>query len=131
MTVGQRIWAVTRGLGSLGLLALLLAGPPAGLVASVGWPLPTAVPSLDDIDHALSTGIDDAVVVKSLAVLAWALWSQIAFAIVTEAVAAIRGRAARARSIVPGLQLAVGRLVAGVTLLASSFSRSIPRARRL
>jgi hypothetical protein len=74
MTAGQRIWAFVRGLGSLCLLCLLLIRPPAMLVALVGWPLPTAVPAVDDVERALSTGIDDAVVVKTLAVLAWAVW---------------------------------------------------------
>lgn len=126
MTAGQRIWAFARGLGSLGLLGLLLIGPPAMLVALVGWPLPTAVPAVDDVERAFSIGIDDAVVVKTLAVLAWAVWLQIALAFVAEVVATFRGRAVRTRSFLPGLQVAIGRLVSGATLVATSFASVHP-----
>jgi DNA-binding SARP family transcriptional activator/nucleoid-associated protein YgaU len=122
MTIGRRILALTRGLGSLGLLALLLVGPPAALVSFVGWPLPTTIPTFADIDQAVRVGIDDAVVVKALAVLAWVLWLQVALVIVAEVVAVLRGRVSRIRSVVPGLQAAIGRLVAGATLVATSFT---------
>jgi DNA-binding SARP family transcriptional activator/nucleoid-associated protein YgaU len=122
VTIGRRIWALTRGFGSLGLLVLLLIGPPAALVTFVGWPLPATVPTFADIEQAVRVGIDDTVVVKALAILAWVLWLQVALVIVAEVVAVIRGRASRIRSVVPGLQAAIGRLVAGATLLATTFT---------
>jgi len=122
MTIGRRISALTRGFGSLGLLVLLLIGPPTALVSFVGWPLPATVPTFADVEQAVRVGIDDAVVVKALAILAWVLWLQVALVIVAEVVAVIRGRASRFRSVVPGLQAAIGRLVAGATLVATTFT---------
>jgi DNA-binding SARP family transcriptional activator/nucleoid-associated protein YgaU len=122
MTTGRRIWAFVRGLGSLGLLAVLLVGPPLVLTHFVGWPLPTAIPSVSHIEQAIRVGIDDAVVVKALAIVAWVLWLQVAVAIIVEFVAALRGRTSRYRSVVPGLQAAIGRLVAGTTLMATTFT---------
>jgi DNA-binding SARP family transcriptional activator/nucleoid-associated protein YgaU len=117
-----RTWAFLRGVGSLVLLAALLVGPPVGLAYFVGWPLPAGVPSLADISEGVRVGIGDVVVVKALAIVAWVLWGQVAFAILDEAAATLRGRAARHRSVVPGLQAAIGRLVASATLVATAFT---------
>lgn len=99
------------GAGAFLALAILLAGPPLALVRLVGWPLPTRVPGLAELTSAARGGVDDVVVVKALAVLAWIVWAQLALAGLAETVAVIRGDTARAVPALPALQMGVARLV--------------------
>lgn len=116
-----RLRDMAKGLaGSAGLL-LLLVGPPLALAHFVGWPLPTTVPGVDEVGSAARSGIDDMVVVKVLAVLAWLCWAQIALAATVEMAALARGRAARRAPVFAGVQLCVGRLVATAALVVASW----------
>ena len=113
---------MTKGLAAVvGLLVLILA-PPFALAHFVGWPLPTSVPGLDEVTAATRGGIDDLVVVKILALLAWLCWAQIALAAVVEVTAVARGRAARKAPVLAGVQLGVGRLVATAAFVLATWS---------
>ena len=113
---------MTKGLAAVvGLLVLILA-PPFALAHFVGWPLPTSVPGLDEVTAATRGGIDDLVVVKILALLAWLCWAQIALAAVVEVTAVVRGRAARRAPVLAGVQLNVGRLVATAAFVLATWS---------
>ncbi|MBW3642398.1 MAG: LysM peptidoglycan-binding domain-containing protein [Actinobacteria bacterium] len=114
----QRLW----GTGALVALAVLLVGPPLALVRFVGWPLPTTVPGFEEVTSAARGGLDDVVVVKILAVLAWLLWAQLSAAALAETVAVIRGRPAPRAAALPGLQLGVARLVAAAALVVGGLS---------
>jgi len=111
---------LAKGLAALAGLLLLIIGPPVALASFVGWPLPTTLPGLDTLTGATRRGIDDMVVVKLLAVVAWVCWAQIALAAAVELVAVIRGRAAGRAPVLAGLQLGVGRLVATAALIVAS-----------
>ncbi len=111
---------LAKGLAALAGLLLLIIGPPVALASFVGWPLPTTLPGLDTLTAATRRGIDDMVVVKLLAVVAWLCWAQIALAATVELVAVIRGRAAGRAPVLAGLQLGVGRLVATAALIVAS-----------
>lgn len=122
----QRLADFARGLAALAGLAALLVGVPVALAAFVGWPLPTRAPSPDAIVEALTRrGVDDAVVVKTLAIVLWVAWLQIALAIAVEIVAVARGRVPRRVPALPGVQSLVARLVATAALLTALSS---PRA---
>ncbi len=113
---------MTKGLAAVvGLLVVILA-PPFALAHFVGWPLPTSVPGLDEVTAATRGGIDDLVVVKILALLAWLCWAQIALAAVVEVTAVARGRAARRVPVLAGVQLGVGRLVATAAFVLAAWS---------
>lgn len=116
-----RARGVAKGLAALAGLLLLLVGPPLALAHFVGWPLPTTVPGLDQVISAARSGIDDMVVVKVLAVLAWLCWAQIALAAAVEMAALAQGRAARRAPVFAGVQLGVGRLVATAALVVASW----------
>ena len=45
-----------RGLAALLISLLFVIGVPTGLVAYVGWPLPTSLPALDQIQIAFRSG---------------------------------------------------------------------------
>lgn len=116
----RRIRQLAAGLLALTLAAGLTVGVPAGLVTFVGWPLPTAWPSLDQLTRLGQTGVSDTTVIKLLAVIVWIAWAQLTLALVSEASARIRGRATRALRMLPGLQPLAARLVAAIALLAAT-----------
>ena len=105
-----------------------MVGVPAGLVAYVGWPLPTSLPTLDQIQLAFRSGIDPQLLINALAVVVWIVWAQLVVALAAEVVAAVRGRTARRLPVLPGLQPAVAQLVAAITLAAATLGplRAVP-----
>jgi hypothetical protein len=110
---------IARAIGATAAAATLLIGLPTFLIMAVGWPLPTAIPTLDEIDHAIQVGIDERIIMQGLALLGWLAWAHIAIAVLVEATAAARGRVAPRIPLLPQVvQTAVRRLVAGVTLTA-------------
>lgn len=117
----RRATDLAKGLAALAGLLAVLIGPPSALAHFVGWPLPVAVPSLDELTTAARSGIDDMVIVKVLAVLAWLCWVQIALAAAVEIAALAQGRAARRAPVLAGVQLGVGRLVATAALVVASW----------
>lgn len=82
-----------KALGALGVLALLVGGPPVMLVAFVGNPWPPGGVSMDQ-------PLTDEAIIGVLAVLAWFLWGQLLVCIVVETAAAIGNRGIDVR--VPG-----------------------------
>ncbi|HYZ99969.1 MAG TPA: LysM peptidoglycan-binding domain-containing protein, partial [Acidimicrobiales bacterium] len=112
----QRAAAVVRFVGGLALLA----GIPAALVVTVGWPLPREVPSPEQLREAFDRrGVPVEVLVKALAVIMWVAWAQLAIAVVAETVAAARGRQAGRAAVVPGVQLVARHFVASGALVLS------------
>jgi nucleoid-associated protein YgaU/DNA-binding SARP family transcriptional activator len=112
----QRAAAVVRVLGGLALLA----GVPAALVVTVGWPLPREVPSLEQLREAFDRrGVPLEVLVNTLAVVMWVAWVQLVVAVVAETVAVARGRQASRAAVVPGVQLLARQFVASGALVLS------------
>lgn len=128
MTTDSRGRTLLRGLGSLVLFLVVLIGPPIALAAAVGWPLPTSIPDLGAIDLAARSGISDEVIVNTLAVIAWLAWGQIALSFLVEMVAVVRGRPALHLPVLPGVQVAAARLVAGIAMLASTANPGVAAA---
>ena len=119
-----------NGLAALIALALFTIAVPAGLIAYVGWPLPTSIPSFDQIQLALRSGIDPNLIINTLAVVVWVIWAQLAIVLTVETAAAFRGRTARRLPVLPGLQPAVAQLVAAITLAVATLGpmRALPAA---
>lgn len=118
----MRSRAIERTKGFLALTAVFVAlvGPPIALVRFVGNPLPTGIPSWQEIVDGLSRGgVSDRTLVDVLAVLAWIIWVQLAAALLAETVAVARGRQVTALPVLPGMQpLAARWLTAALLLLA-------------
>ncbi|MEX2622952.1 MAG: LysM peptidoglycan-binding domain-containing protein [Acidimicrobiia bacterium] len=108
-----------RGLAALLVSLLFVFGVPAGLIAYVGSPLPTTLPTLDQIQLTFRSGIDPQLLVRVLAVIVWIVWAQLIIVLTVEVAAAARGRSARPLPVLPGLQPAVAQLVAAITLAAT------------
>lgn len=119
-----RARAVVRGLLALAVLAVLLIGTPIALVVLVGWPLPTGIPSVEQVRDALErTGIPEPTVVKLLTVAVWLAWARLLVAVGAEVVATARHRPARVRT--PFGRFAAS-LVGAVTGLAGPAAASGP-----
>ncbi|MDP9404521.1 MAG: LysM peptidoglycan-binding domain-containing protein [Actinomycetota bacterium] len=109
---------LVRSLAALVTLAALVLGVPWALARFVGWPLPTAVPSLRQLRDALSgNSISDAVILKTLAVLCWVAWAQLVACALAELGAWWRGRTAPTLPTAGLLQPVVRRLVLSALLV--------------
>ena len=118
MTTRRLLRHVTRSLAALGTLLLLVGGIPAAMVTSVGWPLPRTLPRLADITTALAgQSIDDAFLIKTLAVLCWLAWAQLVACLAAELIGWRQGRAPRAVPFAGALQPLVAQLVVTAALL--------------
>ena len=99
---------------------VVLAGVPAALIITVGWPLPHSIPSLQQLTDAFDRhGVPVDVVINTLAVILWIAWAQLTSAVAVETVAALRGRQARRAPVLPSLQTFAGEIVASATLIIS------------
>jgi len=112
----KHIKHAVNGLVALVAVVAFTIVVPAGLIAYVGWPLPASIPSLDEIQLALRSGIDPDLIINTLAIVVWIVWTQLIVVLTAETIAAVQGRAASRLPVVPGLQPAVAQLVAAITL---------------
>ena len=79
------------GLGALVVLAGIVVGLPALLLALGGNPLPETLPSLDQVRDALLTPDDGTLALTGAKLLGWVVWAALTFSIVVEAASALRG----------------------------------------
>ena len=92
-----------RALGALALLGLvgILTGLPMLLLA-LGNPLPSEVPTWNQLRVALLSPDDGTLALGVLKALGWVLWAALVFSVLTEVLAQLRGRPAPT---LPGLVL--------------------------
>jgi nucleoid-associated protein YgaU/DNA-binding SARP family transcriptional activator len=106
------------------LLGALLVGLPMALVATVGWPFPTALPTWEQFERVLTTGeIDSWTLVKTLALLVWLAWAQLTVSALAETLALAKGRRTAHVPSARPLRLAAANLVTTAALLFSSSGR--------
>lgn len=117
-----------KGLAALITAAALVLAVPAGLVAYVGWPLPSGLPTLDAIGLALRSGVNPQLLTNTLAVVVWLTWAQLVAALTAEVVAAVGARSARRLPVLPGLQTAATQLVTAITIALTTLGplRTVP-----
>jgi DNA-binding SARP family transcriptional activator len=107
-------------------LVLLLIGFPIGLANAVGWPAPTAMPSLDELARLPRAGVSDGTVVKAIAIVGWLAWAQLTIAAVVEWFALLRGRTANSFALLRGGQQVIARLVTSAAVLLGSAVSAAP-----
>ncbi len=86
----QLVRHLVRATAALALLGVVV-GLPVALVIFVGWPLPPALPTAEQLGGWLTSPLSDNVIVDGLAVAAWMLWAAFLPAVISEARAARRG----------------------------------------
>ncbi len=121
----RRLAALAAGLAAVVITAAVVVGVPAALVHFVGWPLPTQLPTLQQLTTILThRTITDTMaatfVVKSLAVVMWVAWAQLGIGLTLETAAVMRGRTAPRPLVLKPFQPAAAQLVASMTLLVST-----------
>ncbi len=123
----SRLFDFFKGVLSLAAIGALLIGVPWVLITFIGFPLPTSLPSPTLIGNHLTNGdIPNLFVLKTLALIVWVVWVQLAVAIVVESLALVRGRVSGRVPVLPGLQALVGGLVASTVLVVSSLTPGRP-----
>jgi DNA-binding SARP family transcriptional activator len=122
----SKLRQVASGLGALAGLLVLVVGVPVALWKLVGWPLPTSLPSWDEISDALGrSDLPDSTLIKTVAVVGWLAWLQVAMSIVVEVAAWLRGRPAHRLPSAGMVQPAVRRLVATAAMLVSTATSNL------
>ena len=115
LTRTARAAEVLRGLAAAVVLLAVVGGVPLALVALVGNPLPTTVPSRSWLDAELSASA----LLDVLAAVLWLVWGHFVVCVVAEARTWARGGAAGRVPRGGTNQLLAQRLVAAVLLLAA------------
>ena len=98
---------------------IVLVALPVALISIVGWPGPTTTPELAKIESVV-TGreqVPPLFLTKSLAVVAWLVWSQLVLAMVEEVRAIRLDLVAKKSFVLPGIQKFVASAVLAITLL--------------
>lgn len=121
---------LARALLAALLLLGLVVGVPVLLAGAVGWPLPTRLPSLQQLRDTLAgSTVDDGTIIKALALVCWVAWMQVAVSAFVECSAWVRGTVARPVPLGHLVQPAVRRLVVSVAIVLAGFrSASTPPA---
>jgi hypothetical protein len=83
---------ITKGFGALTVLVTGLAGIPAVLTVTVGWPLPHHIPTARQVTDALRSAIPDSFWPHLFATLGWLAWAYFALSVVTAVADHLRGR---------------------------------------
>jgi len=111
-----------KKLSALALVIGLVAGVPALLVLTVGNPLPTKVPTIDEITAPINQGGDQllTVLMSAIAIFVWLIWAQLVVSLVSEVVALRSERQTSTKlPVAPGIQTVAARLVATIALSAT------------
>lgn len=120
----RRLVDLIRSIGSIAVIAGIVGGAPWLLWQFAGPPGARIIDALGD-QLASDTTQTEALLAGALLVIAWACWAQVAYALILEIVAAVRGLAPRRAAVLPGVQALAARLVAATTLLAGIFGPGI------
>lgn len=129
----------TRACGAGVVLLVLLVGVPLVLIRVGGWPLPSKVPNWSHmVTMARQGDIRAEVVTKTVAVVVWIAWLQLAWATVWEFVVNVPAQSSGRRApmpaplVAPTVSAGIGRLVAAILaigLLAGSASAPVAASR--
>jgi LysM repeat protein len=110
---------LARGLGSLAVLILGIAGVPIALALLGGNPLPQEL-TWDAVQRALFTPVDGVVLVGMITIIGWLAWLAFALSVLNELLALVSRQHIRIR--LPGLdapqRFAAGLLVSVITMIS-------------
>ncbi|MCI0686516.1 MAG: LysM peptidoglycan-binding domain-containing protein [Sporichthyaceae bacterium] len=117
----SRAAITTRAAGSLLALVALLGGVPVFLTTQIGWPLPRAIPSWEQVQVWLVVdAVDDTTALKVLACVAWIAWAQLSTAVILETVAAARHTTTNPIRLLGPAQLLAASLMGTLLMLAAT-----------
>lgn len=114
-----RTRAIAQGMFALLAIIAVLVGIPAALWFFGGNPLPTDVPSLEEVTTSLTQPDDGSLFIRALMWVGWIGWASMAFSILVQAGAALRG--VKAPSL-PGMGWQQRRAAVLTTAVAAMFA---------
>lgn len=107
------------------VIAALTLGVPIGLAALVGNPLPSGVPTLEELGRALTAGdVSERTLLKTLASVCWLAWFELMVALAAEGWAIRRGRPTPRVPFLGAVQAVAAVLLASVAPLVGMLARS-------
>lgn len=118
---------VVRTLAAGAVLVAIEGGLPYLLTRFVGWPLPSRLPSLREVEGVLTSPLPDQMLLDALVVPLWLLWAAFSIALVVEVTALAQGIEIHVPLLGPLQALAAGLLgsmaiaVLPIDLRAASF----------
>lgn len=116
----RRIVDIAKGVVALVTIAALILGVPWLLLRMGGYPGESMLEAFGD-PLASDSKRSEQLLAGTLGVIAWFCWLQVAYALIVEVLAAVRGTVASTALLLPGIQAAAARLVTAATLIVSSF----------
>jgi RNA-binding protein YhbY len=123
----RRITTILRAIATTIAVVAVIGGTPLGLTRAVGWPLPTQLPTIDQILTIGRNGLTDGGVTKTLAVIIWIAWNQFTIAIAAETSALIRHRHVSRVPAAPAARQLAAKLIATIVLATSASTRGPPQ----
>lgn len=120
----RRIVDLVKGLTAVLAIAVLLVGVPWFLWRLGGIPGARLLESFSD-PLASDNTRSEQLLAGVLGMIAWFCWVQVAYALVIETSAAVRGRVTNRAPLLPGIQAFAVRLVTAATLTVSPFAPSV------
>lgn len=111
---------IARGIAALITVLLLLVGIPAALIVVAGTPLPSDLPSLDQVTAALTAPDDGTLFLAALTWVGWIGWATFALAVLVEIPAQLRGRPTPRLPALGLQQRTAGLLIASIVALISA-----------
>lgn len=112
--------AALRAITMLAATGLVLVGIPWALIHFVGNPLPTVIPSWDDIRFAITNGqIQPETFMKGVALVTWATWAHLTASLIVEIAARARGGTATAVRGLGATQWIAAKIVSQCSLVVA------------
>ena len=116
-----RLQALARGVLALLVLAVALVAIPVTLALVAGNPLPSHVPTLEQVRAVFAApASDDTLVLAAVRDAAWLVWLAFTTSTLIEVAARTRGRAVPHLPALGTLQLASAKLITTITLMTSA-----------
>ncbi|TYB48545.1 BTAD domain-containing putative transcriptional regulator [Actinomadura chibensis] len=103
-----------RGLAALLTLVLIVVGTPALLLTVAPLPLPSGLPTLDEVTTTLTSRDDGTLFIRAVALVAWGAWAVFTTGVLVEMAAQAGGRQAPRLPGMGSLQRTAAKLVAAV-----------------
>ncbi len=125
----QRLTDFTKGLSGLVVAGALIGGIPYLLARFIGLPLSSETVPIDTISRHLADGdIPDVFLLKTVTIIVWLAWAQLAVAVVAEYIGIMRGRAPMSVPTLPAFRILAAKLATWTALVVSALGPIKPVA---
>lgn len=129
MGTWRRPARIVRSAGALTAGIVLVAGVPAALGLLAGNPLPSTLPSADELAEALTHGqVADGTLLKAVALVCWLAWVQLVAAMAVEVAEGLAGRRIRHAPPLPRVARTMAAALVGAVMSGTMASTAASTA---